>query len=87
MLWLMTADVNAGREHMNLSRWGRYRVGEQVARLSAMCKMLQQGKMPLSYYWPLHPSASLSASDVSQLCAWTASQITLLLSSGGADGK
>jgi hypothetical protein len=85
MHWLMVADVNAGREHMNLSNWGRYRPGEQIARLTAICDMVRKGKMPLWYYRPLHPSASLSSNDVAQLCAWTDSQNTLLL--GGAGGK
>jgi hypothetical protein len=47
MLWLMVADVNAGREHMNLSNWGRYRLGEQLARLSAISEMVRKDKMPL----------------------------------------
>jgi hypothetical protein len=79
MLWLMVADVNAGREHMNSSKWGRYRVGEQIARLTAICEMVQKGKMPLWYYRPLHRSASLSGSDIAQLCAWTNCQSTQLL--------
>src|SRR5262249_38794214 len=45
-LWLMAADVNAGRERMNLSRWGRYRVGEQIARLNGICEMVQKNKCP-----------------------------------------
>ena len=83
--WLMTADVNTGREHMNLSRWGRYRLGEQVARLNGICDMVRSGKMPLWYYRPLHPSVSLSANDVAQLCAWTDSQSTQLVN--GARGN
>ena len=85
MLWLMVADVSAGREHMNFSKWGRYRVGEQIARLTAICEMVQKGKMPLWYYRPLHRSASLSGNDIAQLCAWTNSQSTQLL--GVAHGK
>jgi hypothetical protein len=83
MLWLMVADVNAGREHMNLSKWGRYRLGEQLARLSAICEMVRKDKMPLWYYRPLHPSASLSGNDAAQLCAWADSQSTLLTRGAG----
>src|SRR5690348_13356087 len=32
-LWLMTADVYGAREHMNLSRWGRYTTEERTDRL------------------------------------------------------
>jgi hypothetical protein len=77
--------VNTGREHMNLSQWGRYKVGEQVARLNGICDMVRKGKMPLWYYRPLHPSVSLSANDVAQLCAWTDSQSTQLVN--GARGN
>lgn len=83
MLWLMAADVNAGREHMNLSRWGRYRPGEQVARLNNICEMVRRHKMPLWYYRPLHSSASLSGDDVAQLCAWTDSLSAQLTGSAG----
>ena len=68
MLWLMVADVNAGREHMNFSKCGRYRVGEQIAMLTSICEMVQKGKMPLWYYRPHHRSASLSGNDIAQLC-------------------
>jgi Haem-binding domain len=83
MLWLMAADVNTGREHMNLSRWGRYRPGEQVARLNNICAMVRRHKMPLWYYRPLHPSAALSGDDVAQLCAWTDSLSAQLTGSAG----
>jgi heme-binding protein len=83
MLWLMAADVNTGRERMNLSRWGRYRPGEQVARLNNICEMVRRHKMPLWYYRPLHPSASLSGDDVAQLCAWTDSLSAQLTGSPG----
>jgi hypothetical protein len=75
MHWLTTADVYAGREHMNLSRWGRYRTGEQIAKLNAICDMVRKGKMPLWYYRPLNPSTSLSRDDVAELCAWTDAQM------------
>ena len=38
MHWLTTADVYAGREQMNLSRWGRYRTGEKIAKLNAILR-------------------------------------------------
>jgi hypothetical protein len=87
MLWLMVADVNAGREHISLSKWGRYRLGEQLARLGTICKMVRKDKMPLWYYRSLHPSASLSGNDVVQLCGWADSESPLLVLAGGAGKK
>jgi hypothetical protein len=43
MHWLTTADVYAGREHMSLSKWGRHRAGEQIARLTAICDTVRKG--------------------------------------------
>ena len=75
MHWLTTADLYAGREHMNLSRCGRYRTREQIAKLNAICDMVRKGKMPLWYYRPLNPPTSLSRDDVAELCAWTDAQM------------
>src|ERR1700677_1323490 len=37
--WLMTADVYGAREHLNLSRWGRYTEDEKIERLTGICEM------------------------------------------------
>jgi hypothetical protein len=70
--WLMTADVFAGRSHMNLSEWGKYPPAKQYELLGHICKRVSNGTMPLWYYRYLHwPSAYLSKDDVNRICSWT----------------
>jgi hypothetical protein len=73
--WLQTADVYAGRVNMDLSQWGQFTTARKADRLKGMCKLVQDGEMPLWYYKPLHPGSWLSADDKKQLCDWTNSEL------------
>lgn len=68
--WLVISDVNDARSVMNFSQWGNYDKDKQSRRLRDMCEQVQDGKMPLSIYTPLHPGSKLSADDVKTLCDW-----------------
>lgn len=68
--WLVISDVNDARSVMNFSQWGNYDKDKQSRRLRDMCEQVQDGKMPLSIYTPLHPGSKLSADDVKALCDW-----------------
>jgi heme-binding protein len=75
-LWLTTADVYSGREHMNLSVWGRYTTEERTGHLIAIREMVAANKMPLWYYKPLHyPSSWLSDADRTTICDWAKGQV------------
>ena len=77
--WLMTADVYAARQHLNLSTWGRYNGDERSGSLIAICEMVASNKMPLWYYKPAHyPSAWLSESDKKAVCDWTKAEVQRL---------
>jgi hypothetical protein len=69
--WLVTDDVNTGRQNLNLSEWAQYDRDRQAKKLQQMCDEVTDGAMPLSSYTPLHPGAKLSPDDVKTLCAWT----------------
>jgi hypothetical protein len=75
MHWLMAADVYGGRDHLNLSRWGRYSAEERTERLIGICEMVAGNKMPLWYYKPIHPSAWLSEHDKKTVCEWVKSAV------------
>jgi hypothetical protein len=68
--WLVISDVNDARSMMNFSQWGSDDKDKQSRRLRDMCEQVQDGKMPLSIYTPLHPGSKLSADDVKTLCDW-----------------
>lgn len=61
--WLVTRDVNHGREHLNVSDWNRAEEhhGEEAA------EMVEKDYMPLWFYLPLHPEAQLSPEDKKRL--------------------
>ena len=56
--WLVAADVEEGREHLNVSEWARpEQHGDEAA------EMVREGEMPLWFYLPLHPDARLSSAE------------------------
>ena len=74
--WLMTADVYAAREHMNLSRWGRYNEEERTRNLIGVCEMVGSNRMPPWYYQAAHyQSARLSGGDRKAICDWAKAEI------------
>ena len=74
--WLMSADVYAARNHMNLSAWGRYTPEERTDRLIGICENVAANKMPVWYYKPAHyPSAWLSESDKKAVCDWAKAEV------------
>jgi hypothetical protein len=74
--WLVTGDVYGAREHMNLSKWGRYTEEEQMDRLIDICEMVASNKMPPWYYKPVHyPAAWLSNADKKTVCDWAKTEV------------
>ena len=58
--WLVTHDVNSGREHMNFSTWNRLAPNERTEIAQKIREEVARGTMPLGIYTPLHPEAVLS---------------------------
>ena len=73
--WLLVADVNSGRNHLDLSQWSKLSKAQQEDRLKGMCDEVTKGDMPLWYYRPLHSEARLSDGDKQKLCDWTKSAL------------
>ena len=57
--WLVTHDVNEGREHFNVSLWGvqEKNKGDEAA------KEVEEGEMPMAIYTLMHPEARLSDAE------------------------
>ena len=60
--WLLAHDVEEGREHFNVSEWGREKQDADEA-----VEMLEEGEMPLLLYWLTHGPARLSKEEERQL--------------------
>jgi hypothetical protein len=69
--WLVTHDVNSGREHMNVSTWNRLTPNERAEIGEGIWEEVARGTMPLGIYTPLHPEAVLSDADKELIEAWT----------------
>lgn len=68
--WLIVRDVREGREELNFSTWNRYSTQEQVKKLKESWEEVEEGKMPLWFYLPVHRDARLSAEDRALLRQW-----------------
>jgi hypothetical protein len=69
--WLLAGDVSEGRNHMNLSEWGRLSSRRAGNYLEEICEEVTSGSMPQGKYVLLHPDAKLSQQDVDAICGWT----------------
>lgn len=71
--WLVFQDVQDGRGHLNFSEWSRFGPEEARSRIREVCEQAREREMPPWYYLPLHPTASLSKTDIGALCTvrWT----------------
>lgn len=63
--WLVTHDVDEGREYFNISEWNQNR--KQKADDAA--EEIEEGEMPLWFYVPLHPEADLNEVEKQELIA------------------
>jgi cytochrome c553 len=68
--WQVIGDVNAGRDHMNLSDWNAT-PEEGADLLDNICKQVRRHRMPLPMYTWMHADAKLSDDDIKALCTWS----------------
>lgn len=59
--WLVQNDVDEGRRYLNFSDWGRVREPYEIP------EVLQQGRMPPSYFLLMHPEAKLTQAEKNAL--------------------
>ncbi len=73
MSWYVIGHGNKGRRYINLSTWVRpgREPQDSIDRLKAMCREVQEGKMPLLSYKLIHWHSWLSAEDASRICEWS----------------
>lgn len=65
--WKVASDVKEARSRYNFSEWDRIPKAQQSALLWEIVNMAEQGRMPLKSYVAVHPSAKVTAGDVSIL--------------------
>jgi hypothetical protein len=83
--WLVTEDVEHGREHVNFSTWSAYDAEEQAEHMEEIWEEVEEGKMPLKKYVVLQRSARLDDADMDVLRTWTASAAASRADRGPSD--
>jgi len=68
--WLLTSDVNGGRDSLNFSDWAASRPD-----VNEVVDSVRSGSMPPWFYKPLHSGARLSAAERDALAAGLANTI------------
>ena len=68
--WLLVDHVNEGRQHLNLSEWGRLDNRRARNKLEEICDEVKSGAMPMPSYTWIHRTAVLSAEEIKALCDW-----------------
>jgi hypothetical protein len=56
--WLLTHDVNEGRETVNFSAWD-----QPIADADEIAEVVEEGEMPPAIYTVMHPEARLTAAE------------------------
>lgn len=68
--WWIVDHVEEGREHLNLSTWGRETAGEQDHKLEELVEYVEDREMPLRSYMLGHPEARITDQEREALVAW-----------------
>ncbi len=72
--WLVTGDVNEGRENLNFSEWGTYSAKKQIKLAENIGEEIKEGEMPLMIYLILHSSAKLNERQKAVIYNWVTAQ-------------
>lgn len=70
--WLLSSDINEGRQELSFSVFGTYPKAKAAKKLKKMCDEVKGGDMPPWYYTPLHAGSKLSEADRQTVCTWAA---------------
>jgi hypothetical protein len=76
--WLVAKDVREGREDVNYQTWSRYDAKKKRKLLKETIEEVDEDKMPLWFYLPLHPDARLTAADREVLQRWVDERLAAL---------
>jgi len=70
---LLASDVKEGREHLNLSEWGKLDPKRAARKLDEMCEELTSDAMPPGIYRVMHRDAKLTPEETRAFCGWAKS--------------
>ena len=68
--WLVLSDVKEGRQHVNLSEWGKLELRRASRKLDSMCEEMTSGDMPPFQYTLIHRGAKVTPQEAQAFCTW-----------------
>lgn len=71
MGWLLSRDIQMGKEHLNFSELRSYSARVQISKLREIRSTVTDGSMPLRSYLFLHRQAKLSQQQKAALIRWS----------------
>ena len=69
--WLVSSDVNEGREELNFSEWLQYDEKKRTKKLKEIRSEVIEGEMPPWTYTIMHSDAVLTTTEQELLNRWT----------------
>jgi len=58
------------KDALNFDLWESYNTGKKIAKLSDICEMIEEGKMPPEKYLKFKPEHALTDESREVICAW-----------------
>ncbi|MDI1324910.1 MAG: heme-binding domain-containing protein [Algoriphagus sp.] len=68
--WLVARDIRAAREELNFSMWQDFDMMDKLGKLDDISIEVGEGRMPLTIYTMVHPSAKLDDAQRQLIVAW-----------------
>lgn len=68
--WLVTHDVEEGRDELNFSEWATYPAKRKHHKLEEVIEQVEEGEMPMPIYTVTHGEARLSDDQMAALVSW-----------------
>ncbi|MFZ1799971.1 MAG: heme-binding domain-containing protein [Chitinophagaceae bacterium] len=68
--WFLADHVKDGKDELNFSEFGTYRIARQNKKMKETIKEIKEGEMPITSYTLLHGDAKLSEADKQTVISW-----------------
>jgi len=68
--WWIAHHVDEAKEELNFSEWGSFSNKRKSKKIKEMIEELEERKMPLKTYLPMHAEAKLTDEQITVLTTW-----------------
>ena len=68
--WLVARDINEGREHLDLSKWGDLSKKDKLKALDKIGEEVSEENMPMKIYTVMHAEARLTKAERDLVVKW-----------------